>query len=145
MKKNNKKPIDLEREFIDCEVKHRKKLEKKPDLTEKIKKFLEEPKSLESIKTILASIVWCKSSVIIDKLKIYVYSIPCKREYISYNFLIRIFKKDYSSDIYLTSMGCYDLCYFSKKELDSSYLKQTLRHEIYEWLSENIEVTKVIE
>ena len=145
MKKIKKKSIDLEKEFIDGEVKYKKKSEKKPDLTEKINKFLEEPKSLESIKTILASLTFSSSQSEIDKMKIFVYSIPFRRECISYRFLIILDRGRYSDEFYLTSLSLCKLGLFSDREITTSNLKQTLQHEIYQWLRENMHFTKIVE
>lgn len=144
-KKIVKKTIDIESEFVGLPVAPLGKKEKKSDLTEEIKKFISEPKNLESIKEILMRLDSKYLSQKPENSKMKVYGFKGFGDEID-EFIIIIKKlKFWTVKYYLTSGSLYRLKWISGTEdIDTSILKQRLRGEVHNWFCNNLDQVIII-
>lgn len=145
-KKIVKKSIDIESEFIGKPVGPHKEKEKKSDLTDDIKKFLNEPITLDSIKRIMLRLRGPISEHELQRSKIFIYGIPT----IGYTgknvsqFLIKVDTHKHSYIYFLGWLCFHSLDCFSIERIDQSRLKQDLAHALRNWIDKNLDKITVL-
>ncbi len=126
-----KRTIDIESEFIGKPVGPLQKKERKADLTDEIKRFLEEPITIDGIKCIMLKLSGYKKEHLIGSWKITIIHLA-EEEYI-----IKIFTSKSSHKWFLGYFFMIELHYFSAKIAHRSILKQHLVRAIRKWCVEN--------
>jgi hypothetical protein len=139
-KKLVKKSIDIESEFIGKPVDPKQKKEKKDDLTDEIRKFLDEPINLDSIKRIMIRLKGPISEYELERSRIFIYGIPklSNGKKSVGEFLIKIDTHKWSYNYFLGGFFLASLNFFSKERIDESRLKQDLAHALRNWLEDNL-------
>jgi hypothetical protein len=130
--KKKRKTIDIDKEINGKAVAPVGKKEKKLDLTEEIKAFIDDDINLEKIKRIILRLEGPITSNEIEKCKIKALKVS------KHGYFITINQKGIDRDIYMNSIRFIHLTFFGEKDLASSKLKSDLQHKIYDWLRENI-------
>src|SRR5690606_8948480 len=135
--KEIKKSFQIEEECNGKSVSPVGKKERKPDLTQEIKKLLYEPVTLDSIKRILILMYYRNSEHTIQKSEIEVYT-PSKSRGHNRKFIITVYIKNTSVTYFLDSWGIDRLCNFPGGKIKLSDLKREFCHAAYEYLQNNI-------
>jgi len=130
--KKKRKTIDIDKEINGKPVAPIGKKEKKLDLSEEIKAFLDDDINLEKIKRIILRLEGPVTPNEIEKCRIKALKVS------KYGYFITINQKGIDRDIYMNSIRFVHLTFFGEKDLVTSKLKSDLKHKIYEWLRENI-------
>lgn len=134
-KKQVKKSIDIEAEFIGKPVAPKKKKGKQDDLTDELRKILGNTITIDSIKYIFLRLYGPLSQFEVNRSLIQIYAFPNETRkqdefliFISYKRILRF-------TYYLTSFGLWGLCrVLGEEKLTISHLKRDVAWEIWKWL-----------
>jgi|SRR6187551_3372356 len=130
--KTKKKKVNVDSEINGKAIGPLRKKEKKLDITEEIKSFLDDDINLEKIKRIILRLEGPVTSSEVEKCRIKALKVS------KHGYFITINQKGIDRDIYMNSIRFVHLTFFGEKDLVTSKLKSDLKHKIYEWLRENI-------
>jgi hypothetical protein len=135
--KLEKRSVNIESEFIGESTGPKKIKEKKSDLTDEIYKFINEPKSIESIKRILIRLQTRLDEREIETSTIKIYTLPSRCNDIHFFIVIKI-NHHHGYEYLLSYSDFVSIRSFRNEKCNTSPLKKDLCWHIRNWLQDNI-------